>query len=124
MDHDREPGALPLGPVGVILSSDPPECGRCGREAILSARIPHDLTNARNESVKGFAVIVLCQGCDISQPEAGALIAWFTVNAEITSENQQQAADLIHAWASVAKIPPLNEAALESEIQAWRDDIL
>jgi hypothetical protein len=114
----RDP-ALPHGPVEVILSSDSPECGRCGREGILSARIPHDPTNARNESVKEFAAIVLCQGCDISQPEAGALIAWFTVNAKIDSENLIQAAELIHAWASVARVPPLNEAALEAEIQAW-----
>jgi hypothetical protein len=114
---------LPLGPVEVVLASDPPECGRCGREAILSARIPHD-PNARNEPVKGFTIIVLCPSCDIGQSEAGALIAWFTVNGEITSENLMQAAELIHAWASVARVPPLNEAALEAEIRAWREGSL
>ncbi|WP_203881253.1 DUF6300 family protein [Planotetraspora kaengkrachanensis] len=122
MDHDRRLSASAR--VEVTLAGDPPECGRCGREGILSARLPHALTNARGESVRGFAVVVLCQGCDIGEPEAGALIAWFTVNAEVTDANLRQAADLIHTWASVAKVPPLNEAALESEIQAWRDGAL
>ncbi|MGI5488048.1 DUF6300 family protein [Microtetraspora malaysiensis] len=110
-----------FGAVEVELSERHPDCGRCGGEGILSARVPHNLVNARNETVRGFTIIVLCPRCDIGQPEAGALISWFTVHGEVTNENLVQAAELIHAWASVAKSPPLNEAALEAEIQAWRE---
>ncbi|XVQ85345.1 DUF6300 family protein [Microbispora siamensis] len=110
--------------VEVILAAEPPECGRCGQEGILSARVPHHLVNARNETVPGTGIVVLCPRCDIGQPEAGALIAWFTVHGEVTSENVEQVAELIDAWASVARVPPLDEAALEAEIQAWREDDL
>jgi hypothetical protein len=116
--------AHPPRSVEVVLSEEPPECGRCGREAIMSARIPHGLINARNKTVNGFAIVVLCSRCDIGQPEAGALISWFTVNGEVTNENLIEAAERIHAWASVAKVPCLNEAALEEEIQAWREGTL
>ncbi|MEU9886183.1 DUF6300 family protein [Sphaerisporangium sp. NPDC051011] len=112
---------IPLRSVEVVQSSDPPECGRCGREAILSARVPHNLVNARNETVKGDTTVVLCPRCDIGRPEAGAPITWFTVNAKITDENLMEAAELIHAWASAARVPVLNEAALEAEFKAWRE---
>ncbi|MEU7939468.1 DUF6300 family protein [Microbispora bryophytorum] len=58
------------------LTAEPPECGRCGQAGILSARVPHHFVNARNETVRG--AVVLRPRCDIGQPEAGALIAWFT----------------------------------------------
>ncbi|WP_370026364.1 DUF6300 family protein [Planotetraspora sp. GP83] len=112
---------LPLGPIEVSLTKDTPKCGRCDRQAILSARVPHNWINAREEPVKGFAIIVLCPSCDIGHPEAGALIAWFTVHGEINSENLMQATRLIHTWASVTRVPPLDEGALEAEIQAWRE---
>lgn len=104
----------------VIPSEEQPECGRCGKEGILSARVPHHLVNAREETVMGTSIVVLCPRCDIRQPEAGALIAWFVVNAKITSDNLTSAAELVHAWASFASVPPLNEAALEAEVEAWR----
>nr|WP_220182735.1 DUF6300 family protein [Sphaerisporangium album] len=108
----------------MVQSTDPPECGRCGRAGILSARVPHNLVNARNETVMGVITVVLCPRCDIGQPEAGALIAWFTVNAEITDENLMEAAEFIHAWASAARVPVLNESALEAEFKAWREGSL
>ncbi|WP_223854029.1 DUF6300 family protein [Microbispora bryophytorum] len=60
------------------MTAEPPECGRCGQAGILSARVPHHLVNARNETLRGTGIVVLCPRCDMGQPEAGPLIAWFT----------------------------------------------
>ncbi|MFE9667058.1 DUF6300 family protein [Microbispora bryophytorum] len=96
------------------MTAEPPECGRCGQAGILSARVPHHLVNARNETVRGTGIVVLCPRCDIGQPEA--------VRGEVTSENMEQAAELLHPWASVARVPTLDGAALEAEIQAWHGE--
>ncbi|WP_347627022.1 DUF6300 family protein [Sphaerisporangium sp. B11E5] len=106
--------------IEVVLSNHPPECGRCGREGILSAQVPHNLINIRGELAKGTSIVVLCSHCDIDQAEAGALIAWFTVNSEITGENLMEVAELVHAWTSVAKVPALDTTALDAEFLAWR----
>lgn len=90
-----------------------PDCPSCRREGVLSATVPHTITNGRGQKISGRATAVLCETCDIDDPEAGALIAYFAVHGSISAETFEQGSALVSAWLATARPKTFAAAATE-----------
>ena len=88
-----------LPPITVESTSEAPDCPACGGPGILSAQVSHPVTHR-------LAVAVLCEACDIDDPDAGPLIAYFAVNGAIDSETLDQGTSLVATWLSTARAKP------------------
>ena len=107
-------------PIDLTGGESIPDCPRCGGPGLISARVPHGWDRGDGGHTQGTTVIVLCSGCDAGSPYGGPLITFFHVHGHIASANIEQAADLIMLWSQNLEPPTLDEAALDTEAQAWR----
>ncbi|MFD8531550.1 DUF6300 family protein [Streptosporangium canum] len=107
-------------PIEIRSASEPSPCPRCGKDGILSALVSHGWTNASGGDVRGWVTVVLCADCDADAPHSAPLITWFHVNGIIDADNSGEFVKLLHSWAEHVRVPDLDEAALEREIDAWR----
>lgn len=109
-------------PQGIeVLSGDTgPCCPRCGQEGLLSARVPHGWERASGARTDGTTIVVLCPSCDAGHPQAGALITFFAVHGHITEDTLTECANLLRAWAESVRLPTLDLAVLDAEMDAWR----
>lgn len=93
--------------IAVETTPDAPTCPVCGRQGILSALVPHTVTNGRGEAITEQGVAVLCETCDIDDPDAGPLIAYFAVHGSISAETFDQGSALVSVWLSTARAKTL-----------------
>ncbi|WP_222720298.1 DUF6300 family protein [Actinomadura sp. HBU206391] len=110
--------------IDVINSAIVPDCPRCGGEGLLSARVPYGWERADGQRTAGSTIVVLCSECDADDQHGGPLITFFHVHERISADKLHECADLIRLWAKNLQIPELDEAALDAEIEAWRNDDL
>lgn len=82
-----------------VRSTDEDEiCPRCGAVAVMSLTVP-----APSGGLGAAAVArrhVLCEGCDIGDPAAGALITFLAVYSPVQPEQANALADYVRAWVS------------------------
>ena len=105
-------------PVVVETTPEDPDCPVCGRPGILSALLPHTMTDGRGDVTPGRAVAVLCETCDIDHPEAGPLIAYFAVHGAIDQETLEQGTRLVSDWLTTAEAKPSPGGAPAAENDA------
>ncbi len=72
-----------------------PDCPECGTQGILSALVP----TADGES----ATVVLCEACDIDDPDGGPLVAYFAVHGAIGVDTFEQGTALLANWLATAQ---------------------
>ena len=89
--------------IRVETTPEDPDCPACGRQGILSAAVPHTIADARGQRITGTAVAVLCETCDIDDPDAGPLIAYFAVHGSISAETFHQGSTLVSLWLATAR---------------------
>jgi len=104
--------------VTVEITPEAPSCPACSRPGILSATVPHSVVNARGEQITDQALAVLCETCDIDDPEAGPLIAYFAVHGQISAETFDQGSALVSAWLFTAQPKTFPDEAAGRENQA------
>jgi hypothetical protein len=110
----------PRRAVTVRISDIQPCCPRCGQQVLLSADLPHGWDNPDGTRTSGTIPVGICERCDASDPAAGALITYFQVHGQVDASSLHEFAGLAQAWADGVAIPPLDTAALEDEIRAWK----
>ncbi|MER5869327.1 DUF6300 family protein [Streptomyces sp. NPDC002044] len=103
-----------------ILLTDPPECGRCGRGCLLSARVPHRWQNESGRDVVGLRQVVLCQVCDRGRPGADELMALFAVDGQVGLANMEAFGVLVDNWLDEAEQKAVDLDHLEREQELWR----
>jgi hypothetical protein len=106
--------------IEVLSGATTPRCPRCGLEGLLSARVPHGWERGDRRRVNGTTIVVLCPTCDAENPEAGALITFFAVHGRITEDTLAEGANLLQQWAATIRLPTLDVAVLDAEVDAWR----
>ncbi|TMR24802.1 hypothetical protein ETD86_03465 [Nonomuraea turkmeniaca] len=106
--------------IDVITTDESPICPRCGKEALLLARMPHGWVNASGELVDGRSDVVLCADCDADAPHAAPLITWFHVHGRVERDNSEEFVNLLVVWTEGMSVPPLDERRLETEVELWR----
>lgn len=105
--------------VTVETTSAPqPECPGCGQRGILSALVPVR-PGPGTDGTPGSAgtdrpgpgrpglrrgLAVLCEQCDIDDPDAGPLIAYFAVHGAIGPDTVEQGTALVASWLSSAPV--------------------
>ncbi|MFC7646181.1 DUF6300 family protein [Streptosporangium lutulentum] len=99
---------------------EPSPCPRCTGKGSLSARVSYGWTNSRGIDVRGWNHVTLCAGCDADAPHAAPLITWFHVHGSVVGDNCEEFVVLLTDWAEHVRVPELDQAALEEEIDAWR----
>lgn len=103
--------------ITVETTPEAPDCPSCRREGVLSATVPHTITKASGQQVTGRATAVLCESCDIDDPDAGALIAYFAVHGSISAETFEQGSALVSAWLATARPKTFDEAPPETRLE-------
>jgi len=81
-----------------------PECPGCGQRGILSALVPLRTGAAGRRPDARRGVAVLCERCDIDDPDAGPLITYFAVHGAIGPDTLEQGTALVAAWLSTAPV--------------------
>jgi hypothetical protein len=90
----------------------------------MHAKVPHGWTDPHGSITAGTLPVIICEQCDAGQPHAAALITYFHVHGQVTSDTITEFAALAQAWADSITIPPLDHQQLDAEIRAWRDGTL
>ncbi|MGV9679174.1 DUF6300 family protein [Nocardia sp. NPDC003482] len=73
-------------------------CHRCGRPALLTARVPHRFQRDDGTVVEGARTVVLCSVCDGGDPDAQGVLAFFALHESVDSDNVESAGSLIGEW--------------------------
>jgi hypothetical protein len=107
-------------PIEIRSVPEPSPCPRCEKDGILSARVSHGRINSSGVAVRGWNHVVLCADCDADAPYAAPLITWFHVYGRVEGDNYEEFVTLLTDWAEHVRVPKLDQAALEKEIDAWR----
>jgi hypothetical protein len=96
-------------------------CHRCNGPLLLAVSVPHSLRRADGVEVCGHRAVSLCPRCDIDDPAAQGVLAFFVLHASITESNLPDVALLLREWIDhVATRPPVyTDADLEEEVQQW-----
>jgi hypothetical protein len=110
-----------LSAQNIVLTSmdDPPPCGRCGGEGLLGAKVPHQAPGRHGTGLRCIRGITLCARCDADDPWAAPLILFFAVHGQITDESEAEFETLLRTWVGHARVPDVDLAALDREIDAW-----
>jgi hypothetical protein len=90
-------------------------CHRCGSNLLLTVQLPHP------RIAHGLHVQPLCQHCDVDDPIAQGLLAFFAVYPAIDEHNADTFKALVSEW--IANIPPppaVDPEAFEQDVAAWR----
>jgi hypothetical protein len=113
------PPTQPSRPVTVRLTRDEASCLRCGTIALLTAGMPHGLTEQDGTVTRSTIPVLLCPVCDTDKPSAAPLITYFNVHGQVDAGTIEECAALIQAWVDSIAVPPLDHAQLDEEIRAW-----
>jgi Family of unknown function (DUF6300) len=105
--------------IALVQTNEPQPCPRCDGEALLSALVTHERQNGHGSAIPGTHKVVLCPRCDADNPTASPLILFFAVHEQVTSEAAEEFATLLRVWTNGIRKPHVDQAALESELQAW-----
>lgn len=112
--------ALPAHDIVLTSMDEPPLCGRCGGEGLLGAKVPHQAPGRHGTRLRCIRGITLCARCDADDPWAAPLIMFLTVHGQVAGESTAEFAALLRTWLAHARVPDVNQAALDREVDAWR----
>jgi len=95
-------------------------CHRCGHPLLATLDVPHSFRREDGVEVHGRRKVGLCAACDRHDPAGQGLIAFFTLNTEIGSDQVSEVADLVAEWVARLPAPPNLSDVMEPEEENWR----
>ncbi|WP_018588987.1 DUF6300 family protein [Salinispora arenicola] len=93
----------------------PLPCHRCGTKLLLSTDRPHP------RFVNAIYRRNLCPQCDVSDPAAAGILAFFAVHHHITNGNIKEFETLLHEWVDrTAEAPQVSPEAFAADVEAFK----
>ncbi|MFI2790402.1 DUF6300 family protein [Kitasatospora sp. NPDC018614] len=102
-----------------VKIADVSDCQSCGTPGLLLVRFRNSWKNQTGNDVPGIRETLLCPQCSLRGSAAAELIALFSVDEKMSTENVSVFGGLVAAWVESLRQERVDEELLAAEHDLW-----